>query len=98
MLALTSVWLALGSLLVALTMAAYRPAMTDVTVVLVLYLGAPGSLCLAGLTLWAHRADTNADPGVVARRVQAKAAIAMSIVAAGIVYLLIVFSQKINGV
>jgi len=95
MLALASVWIALGSLLLAVAMTGYRPAMTDVTVILVLYLGSPGALCLAGLTLWAHRADTEPDAGVVARRVQAKAAIGMSVVAAGIVYLLIVYSQKL---
>jgi hypothetical protein len=95
MLALASVWIALASLLLAAAMAVYRPAMTDVTVLLVLYFGSPGALCLAGLTLWAHRKDTSTDPGLAARCLQAKVAIAMALAAAAIVYLLIIFSRKL---
>ena len=95
MIALASVWLALAVLLLASTMLAYRPAFTDLSVMLVLWLGTPGALCLAGLVLWAHRKEASADPGVRARRLQAKAAIIMSLAAAAIVYGLIIFSHKL---
>jgi hypothetical protein len=39
MLALFSVWIGLGSLFLALAMLVYRPAMTDLTIPLVLYFG-----------------------------------------------------------
>lgn len=46
MLALISVWLGLLTFVLAATMVVYRPAMTDLTVPLVLWLGSPGSMCL----------------------------------------------------
>jgi len=95
MLALVSLWLGLATFVLAAVMVLHRPAMTDWTVTLVLYFGSPGSLCLAGLTLWAHRNEDSADAGVVARRVQAKVAIGLSVVAAALVYALIIFSLKI---
>jgi hypothetical protein len=98
MLALVSVWLALLSLLLSLAMLAYRPAFTDISVVLVLYFGAPGAMCLAGLTLWAHRNEDSAnDPGLAGRRVQSKTAIVLAIAAAAIVYGLIICSKKLNS-
>jgi hypothetical protein len=95
MIALASVWLALAVFLLASTMLVYRPAFTDISVVLVLWLGAPGALCLAGLVLWAHRKETSADPGLRARKLQAKIAIGLSLTAAAIVYALIIFSEKL---
>ena len=84
------------SLLLAIVMLVYRPALTDLTVVLVLYFGAPGAMCLAGLTLWAHRNEDAADdPGLAARRVQSKTAIILAMAAAAIVYGLIIFSSKL---
>ncbi|MBI3835053.1 MAG: hypothetical protein HY287_12055 [Planctomycetes bacterium] len=98
MLALVSVWLALLSFVLSLTMLVYRPAFTDVTLTLVLYFGAPGAMCLAGLTLWAHRDEDAAnDPGLAGRRVQSKTAIALAIAAAAIVYGLIICSNKLNS-
>lgn len=96
MIALASVWTGLFALLVAGTMFAYRPAMTDLTVTLVLYFTSPGGLCFAGMVLWAHRKAGSDDAGVVQQRLQAKAAIGMSVIAAGIVYVLIIRAEKIE--
>lgn len=96
MLALLSVWISLATLLIALTMVVYRPAFHDVPVALVLWFGAPGAMCLAGLVLWAHRKDDRSDPGLNAQRTQAKVAIGLSLAAAALVYLLIIFSTKID--
>jgi len=95
MLALASVWIGVASLVLATAMVVHRPFFTDLNVVLVLWLGAPGSMCLAGLVLWAYRKDTSGEPGIAARRLQAKVAIALAILAAAIVYGLIMSSQKI---
>jgi len=95
MLALASVWMALGTLLLAGAMLVYRPAMTDVAIVLVLYFGSPGSVCFAGLVLWAYRKDHSVDAHVAAQRLQAKVAIALAILAAVIVYLLLIGSHKL---
>jgi len=98
MAALASVWLALAALLLATAMLVYRPAMTDVAVTLVLYFGAPGALCLAILTLWAHREDDVSDRGLQGRRLQAKVAMVFALAAAAIVYALIVGSEKLAPV
>ena len=95
MLALLSVWIAMISLLIALAMVVYRPAFTDLTVLLVTYFGTPGALCFAILILWSYRKDLDPEPGVVAQRVQAKFAIVMALVAAALVYLLVIFSTPI---
>ncbi len=98
MLALASVWIALITFILAGTMLVYRPAMTDLTVTFVLYFGSPGALCFAGLVLWAHRDDDCSDPGLQAQRLQAKIAIGLAIIAAGILYYLIINSQKIEPI
>ncbi len=98
MLALLSVWIGLGSFVVAAAMLLYRPAMTDLTIPLVLYFGSPGSICFAGLVLWAHRKDDSPEPAVLSQRLQAKAAIGLAVFAAAIVYALIIGSHKSNGV
>ena len=91
-----AVWVALVSFVIALVMMAYRPAFTDVTVTLILYFGAPGALCLAGLTLWAYRKESAEDSGLALRRVQSKVAIGLALAAATIVYTLIIFSKKLD--
>ena len=96
MLALVSVWIGLAALAVSAAMVVYRPAFTDLTVTLVLYFGSPGSLCLAGLVLWAYRKEDRADPGVAAQRKQAWVAIGLALVAAAIVYLLVIYSHKLE--
>ncbi len=96
MLALASVWIAMAALLLALTMVVYRPVFTDLAVTLVVYFGSPGALCFAGLVLWAHRKANAADEAVAGQRVQAKVAIVLALLAAAIVYLLIVYSQRIS--
>ena len=97
MLALLSVWVGLASLIFAAGMLVYRPAMTDITILLVLYFGSPGAICFAGLVLWAHRRNAAHDAAIVAQRRQAKAAIAMALFAAAVVYALIIASQKSEG-
>ncbi len=95
MLAFASVWIALASLLIATAMLIYRPAMTDIAITMVLYFGAPGALCFAGIVLWANRDDDSPEAGIVAQRVQARAAIAMALVAAAIVYGLVIGAEVI---
>ncbi len=97
MLALLSVWISLASLVLAGTMLVYRPAFTDFAVALVLWLGAPLAMCLAGLTVWAYRKESTADPGLQARRAQCWTAIGISILAAAIVYALIIGSHKVGA-
>jgi len=96
MLALLSVWIGLASFVLAATMFVYRPAMTDLNILLVLYFGAPGALCLAGITLWANRTDVGDDPAVTAQRLQSKVAIVLALAAAAIIYALIIGSRKIE--
>ena len=96
MLAFFSVWIALAALVTATAMAVYRPVFSDLGVTLVLYFGSPGGLCLAGLVLWAHRKDDSSDAGLQAQRLQCKVAIVMSLLAAAIVYGLIVFATQIE--
>jgi peptidoglycan biosynthesis protein MviN/MurJ (putative lipid II flippase) len=98
MLAFAAVWIALASLLIAVAMLVYRPTFTDTSVVIVLYFGSPGALCLALLTLWAFRKEGDDDKGVRARRIQCRVAIAMAVAAAAIVYLLIIFSAKLETI
>ncbi len=93
--ALASAWIGLASLLLAAIMALYRPAMTDLTVTLVLYFGSPGAMCFAGLVLWAYRKEDALDPGIAAQRAQARVAIVLALVAALIVYLLVIFAEPI---
>ena len=94
MLAFASVWIALASLLLAIAMVVYRPAFTDLYVTAVLYFGAPGAMCLAGMLLWAYRKEDDPDPGLVSQRLQAKVAIGLSIVASAIVYVLVMFAEQ----
>jgi hypothetical protein len=96
MLALISTWLGLATLLVAATMLLYRPSFTDWGVTLVLYFGSPGAMCLAGMVLWAHRKDDHGDPGLESQRMQAKVAISLAMFAAAIVYMLIIYSAKLE--
>ena len=96
MLALASVWIALGVFLLAVAMFLYRPVFNDLTVTLVVYFGSPGALCLAGLVLWAYRKERSGDPGVAAQRVQAKFAITLAVLAAAVIYLLVGFSQPLS--
>ncbi|MCC7294093.1 MAG: hypothetical protein IT449_18685 [Phycisphaerales bacterium] len=88
MLALTSVWLGVLCLLLSGLMLMYPPAMTQGSLILVLEFLAPGSLCLAGLVLWAHRKDENPEAAVVAQRLQAKTAIVLTLLACAIVYVI----------
>ena len=97
MLALTSVWIGLVSFLAALGMFLHRPLMTDASIVAVLYFGSPGAICLGGLVLWAHREDRADDDGLAAQRAQCVTGIVLAIVAAAIVYGLIIASRKLES-
>ncbi len=70
MAALASTWMGLACLATALLMLLWRPALADLTVWIVLWLGSPGSICLAGMVLWAYRKRDAGEPGVAAQRVQ----------------------------
>jgi hypothetical protein len=96
LLALLSVWISLLVFVLSFTMAFYRPAFTDLTVVLVLWFGSPLALCLSGLVLWAYRKDTSGDRAIAAQRTQAKVAIGLALAATAIVYALIIFSTKLE--
>jgi ABC-type glycerol-3-phosphate transport system permease component len=96
--ALMSVWLSLASLLLAAAMVLHRPLWNDYTVTLVLYFGSPGSLCLAGLVLWSLRREDPAEPGIAGQRRQAKIAMAQAVLAAAIVYALVIFAERRQAV
>jgi len=98
MLAFASVWIAFGAFVLAVTMLVYRPAMTDLAIWSVLWLGAPLSMCFAGLILWAYRKDISDDQAIAAQRTQAWVAIALAITAAAIVYALIIYSNKLEPI
>ena len=94
MIAFLSVWMGVACFAASLTMLIYRPAFTDFNIWFVLWLGSPGTMCLAGVVLWSHRKDMSGEPAVAAQRLQCKVAIALAIVAAAIVYALIFRSDK----
>ncbi|HEY3244076.1 MAG TPA: hypothetical protein VGM03_12080 [Phycisphaerae bacterium] len=96
MLAFVSVWMGLACLLLALGMLIYRPLFNDVSLVVLLYFGVPGTLCLAGLVLWAHRKNGSADPAVGLQRRQCKVAIGLGLAAAAIVYALVIAAQRVS--
>lgn len=96
MLAFVSVWMGLGSLVAAVTMLFWRESFTDFHIWLVLWLGAPGTMCLAGLVLWSHRHEHMPEPAVVAQRLQCKVAIGLALVAVVIVYALIFGAQELD--
>jgi len=96
MAALLSVWLGLACLVLSLVMVAWRPAFNDVTLLLDLYFGCPGSICLAGMVLWSHRKTVGADRAIAAQRVQAKVAIGLALVAAAIVYGLVMAAEPVE--
>jgi hypothetical protein len=93
--AFTSVWMGIACLALATTMAVWRPAFTDFYIWLILWLGSPGTMCIAGLVLWSYRKDPHDEPGIAAQRIQCKVAIALAIAAAAIVYVLIIRSDKL---
>ncbi|MCP4246689.1 MAG: hypothetical protein GY778_06540 [bacterium] len=95
MAALFSVWLRLACLALSLVMLLWRPAFHDVTVLINMWFACPGTICIAGLVLWAHRKDVSGDAGIAARRVQAKVAIGLALAAAAIVYALVIGADRI---
>lgn len=98
MTALLSVWIGLATALLAAAMLVHRPIFNDLTVIVVLWFGSPAAMCLAGLVLWSHRKADSDDPGVVAQRLQAKVAIALAIVAAVIIYALVISADQISRI
>ncbi|MFQ5490309.1 MAG: hypothetical protein ACE5GE_06260 [Phycisphaerae bacterium] len=97
MIALLSVWMGVGCLLLSAAMVIWRPAFNDITVVINLYFGCPGAVCLAGLVLWSHRKDTSGDPGTAAQRLQCKVAIGLALAAAAVVYALVIGAQQVTA-
>ena len=95
MAALASVWLGFVTLIVSLTMLFWRPAFTDITVPFVLWLGSPGTMCIAGLVLWSSRKEKDHDEGMAAQRLQCKVAIFLAIAAAAVVYYLIINADQV---
>ena len=95
MLAFSSVWIGMVSLVAALVMVIHRPAFHDLPVTLVLWFGSPGAMCLAGLVLWAYRKEESEDPGIAGQRLQAKVAIGLAVSAAALVYALIIAAEQI---
>jgi len=96
MLALLSVWVGLLSLIVAASMAIHRPFFTDMNIVGVLWIESPAALCFGGLILWAYRKEDDSDPAIQAQRLQSKVGISLAILAAAIVYILIIYSEKLE--
>lgn len=96
MLAFFSVWLGLATFALALAMLIHPPVANEVTFVLVLYFGAPGAMCLAGMVLWAHRKETSNGSEVAGQRRQAKVAIFLALAGASVVYV-IVFVLNVGG-
>ena len=92
---LFSVWLGLACLALSLMMALWRPAFNDVTVLINLWFGCPGSICVAGLVLWSYRKEGDGHPGLMAQRTQAKVAIVLALAAARIVYALVIGAEPI---
>ena len=95
MAAFTSVWMGMATLGVAMVMLLWRSAFTDLNVWLVLWLGAPGTMCVAGLVLWAYRKRDIDDPGVEPQRLQCKVAIALALAATIIVYALVMGARQV---
>ena len=95
MAALFSVWLGLACLSLSLAMVFWRPAFHDVTVLINMWFACPGTICMAGLVLWAHRKDNSGDSGIAARRIQSKVAIGLALTAAAIVYALVIGAHRI---
>ncbi len=93
MLALLSVWLGLGSLIMSLVMVVYRPAFHDVLLLIEMYFACPLSLTFGGLVLWATRKEKSQ---FARARLQAKMGIGLAIVAAAIVYLLVASAEPID--
>ena len=98
MLALASVWLSLASVVLSAAMLLYRPFFTDWGVTLVLYFGSPGALCFSGLVMWSLRKEPADTPGVSGQRAQAGVGAALAIVAAAIVYALVIRAQPVQRV
>jgi hypothetical protein len=98
LLALLSVWTGLITLALSTVMLVFRPAMTDTTVVLVLYFGAPGAMCFGGLVLWAYRKESGDEEGIAAQRAQAKVGIGLAVAASAIVYCLIIFARQVERI
>lgn len=98
MIALLGIWTGLATLLLAVAMVVHRPWFTDVTVPVVVMFGSPGSLCLCGIVLWALRKEDASDPAVVAQRRQAKVGIVLALIAAAIVYALVILADRRSAV
>ncbi|RJP31058.1 MAG: hypothetical protein C4547_15850 [Phycisphaerales bacterium] len=97
MMALGSVWVGLGCLVLAVAMLLTPAAFNEYTLPGLLYVGAPAGLWLACVTLWSLRKEPPGDPAVQSRRLQAKVGIALTLVAVAVVYVLVLTSPVTPG-
>lgn len=88
----------MASLVLSAAMLLYRPFFTDWGMTLVLYFGSPGALCFSGLVMWSLRKEPDDTPGVTGQRAQAAVGAAIAIVAAAIVYALVIRAQPLQRV
>ncbi len=86
----------LGCMTAAVTMLFWRQSFTDFHIWLVLWLGAPGTMCVAGMVLWSYRNEYVPEPSIVAQRLQCKVAIGLAILSAAIVYALIFGAEEFD--
>ncbi len=91
MIALASVWFALGALVLSLVMVVYRPAFNDIMVTIDLY-ATVFAFTFSGIVLWGTRKNPDLFVPV---RLQAKVAIGLGLPAVGIVYLLVHFADRL---
>jgi hypothetical protein len=77
MIALFSVWLALGCLLTSITVAIFRRDNPEAVLTILPYTIAL-SVTMAAAVLWGHRQFRGDDPQIAGQRLQAVAAIAMN--------------------
>lgn len=97
MFAFMSVWLGLACFVASIVMVVWRAAFTDTMVFLLLWIGAPGTMWLAGMVLWANRKMSASESGISAQRLQCKVAIGLAVAAAAIVYALVFNAQEVPG-
>ena len=77
MLALLSVWIALGALITSLAVVFVRGVDKEMVITLLPYTVA-FSVTLAAAVLWSHRGRKSAEVGIAGRRLQAVASIVMN--------------------
>lgn len=88
MAAFLSAWMGLACLAFAVVMIFYGPALNSVTIVVELW-GTAAAMTVAGLVFWAHRNEPPTT-AIKMQRLQAGFGIGLAVIAAAIVYVLII--------